>query len=65
MNKEFLFDAKNYKKLASLIEVLYKDENIRKNNVKQNQNKISVYENERLQSQREEALTYYKNNIII
>lgn len=65
VNKEFLFDAKNYKKLASLIEVLYKDENIRKNNVKQNQNKISVYENERLQSQREEALTYYKNNIII
>lgn len=65
VNKEFLFDAKNYKKLARLIEVLYKDENIRKNNVKQNQNKISVYENERLQSQREEALTYYKNNIII
>lgn len=65
VNKEFLFDAKNYKKLASLIEVLYKDENIRKNNVKQNQNKILVYENERLQSQREEALTYYKNNIII
>lgn len=65
VNKEFLFDAKNYKKLARLIEVLYKDENIRKNNVKQNQNKISVYENERLQSQREEALNYYKNNIII
>lgn len=65
VNKEFLFDAKNYKKLARLIEVLYKDENIRKNNVKQNQNKISVYENEKLQSQREEALTYYKNNIII
>lgn len=65
VNKEFLFDAKNYKKLARLIEVLYKDENIRKNNVKQNQNKILVYENERLQSQREEALTYYKNNIII
>lgn len=63
VNKEFLF--KNYKKLARLIEVLYKDENIRKNNVKQNQNKISVYENEKLQSQREEALTYYKNNIII
>lgn len=65
VNKEFIFDAKNYKKLASLIETLYKDENIRKNNVFINQNKISVYENERLQSQREEALAYYKNNIII
>ena len=61
---EYLFDAKDYKKLSELIEALFKDKNLRRNNVIQNQDKISIYNKEQLQTQREEALTYYKNVII-
>lgn len=61
---DYIFNAKDYKKLANLIETLFKDQNLRKNNVKQNQDKISIYNKEQLQLHREEALTCYKNAII-
>lgn len=61
--KEFLFKPKDYKKLANLIKKLYKDKELREENVQKNQNNILYYDKEKLQLKREDALRYYKNII--
>lgn len=61
--KEFLFKPKDYKKLANLIKKLYKDKELREENVQKNQNNIIYYDKQKLQLKREDALHYYKNII--
>lgn len=64
LDNSFLFKPKDYKALATLIERLYINKSFREENIRKNQNKISVYDDEQLQLRRKEALIYYKNKII-
>ncbi|MCE5090377.1 glycosyltransferase [Staphylococcus devriesei] len=63
VNEEFLFQPKDYKKLAKLIKYLYESKSLREKNVEENQYNISIYDAKKLQHRREEALNSYKKII--
>lgn len=64
VDEKYLFKAKDYKALASLLEKSINSKKYRYNNVKDNFAHIKEYEVHLIQRKREEALQYYKNILL-